>query len=149
MEKVRVLEVTALKKRSAAACGKSRKGSAMGKVFRMPNVPNRESRAEAILADEDHFPLPGFILQRPPRRYLVIEMDEFGEPLGAYQAGTLPEIAKLLESTADTTEARIVEIHDLDTGDTLRPDYERIYRVPRIYRGRFIAYQAPPDDDRG
>jgi hypothetical protein len=149
MEKIRVLEITARKKMRVATCAKSREGTAVAKVFRMPNIPNRESRVEALLTDEDYFPIPGFILQRPPRRYLIIEMDEFGGPVGAYQAGTLPEIAKLLESAADTTEARIVEIHDLDTGDLLRPDYERVYRVPRIYRGHFIVYQSPSQDDQG
>ena len=150
MEIIKVMEITARKKVRAAECAK-RNGSAIAKVFRMPNIPNRESRAEMLLTDENQVPIPGFILQRPFRRYLVIEMDEFGCPLGAYHAGTLPEIAKVLESAADTTEAS-------DRRDTrsrqrrrlLTPEFhERVYRVPRIYRGRFIAYQSPPDGARG
>ena len=64
-------------------------------------------------------------------------------PLKAHQADSLREIAKLLES--GNCEAEITEIHDLDTGEILRPYFERIYRVPRIYRGDMIAYQSPPD----
>jgi hypothetical protein len=143
MEKVRVLEITARKKMRVATCGKSRKGSATAKVFRMPNVSNRESRAEALLTGEDEVPIPGFKLQRPPRRYLVIESDESGTLLEAHQSDSLPEIAKLLESSS--CNADITEIHDLDTGDILKPDFERVYRVPRIYRRNIIAYQSPPD----
>ena len=143
MEEIRVLEITARKKMRAAACDKSRKGSAMAKVFRMPNIPNRESRAEALLTCEGELTIQGLTLHKPPRRYLVIESDESGMQLDAHQSDSLPEIAKLLE--ASTCNADITEIHDLDTGDVLKPDFERIYRVPRIYRRNIIAYQSPPD----
>jgi hypothetical protein len=117
----------------------------MAKVFRMPNVPNRESRAEALLTGEEQPPIQGFTLQKFPRRYLAIESDEFGVQLSAHQADSLQEIARLLES--NPCNADISEIHDLDTGDILKPDFERIYRVPRIYRGHIMAYQSQPEDD--
>lgn len=105
------------------------------------NVPSRESRAYVLRENEALFSIPEFTLEKPPRRYLVLEWDEFGIQLEAYQADSLPEIARLLE--ASTSEADITEILDLDTGEILRPDFERIYRVPRIYRGHNIAYQSP------
>ena len=109
-----------------------------------PNVPSRESRAEALRSSEELFSIPEFTLQKPPRRYLVVEWDEFGTLLEAYQAYSLPEIARLLESC--TCGADITEILDLDTGEILRPDFERVYRVPRIYRGHIIAYQSASDN---
>jgi hypothetical protein len=120
-----------------------RKSSTQAEIFQMPNSPDRLERAEALLTEEDRSPIPGFALDEPPTRYLVIESDEFGMPLKAHQADSLREIAKLLES--GNCEAEITEIHDLDTGEILRPYFERIYRVPRIYRGDMIAYQSPPD----
>lgn len=115
----------------------------MAKVFRMPNVLNRESRAEALLASDRESATPGLTLQRPPCRYLVIESDESGALLEAHQSDSLSEIARLLESSS--CNADITEIHDLDTGDILKPDFERTYRVPRIYRRNIIAYQSIPD----
>jgi hypothetical protein len=144
MEKIRVLEIAAREEMRTAGGDKSRKASVMSKVVRMPSVPNRESRAEALLRGEEQHPLPGFKLQKPPRRYLVIESDDSGTQLEAHQSDSLPEIAKLLESS--NCNADITEIHDLDTGDILKPDFERVYRVPRIYRRNIIAYQSPSDN---
>jgi hypothetical protein len=112
----------------------------------MPSAPGRLERAEALLMEEDRALISGFALEKPPARYLAIESDEFGMALQARQADSLREIATLLESS--NCEADITEIHDLDTGEILRPHFERIYRVPRIYRGDMIAYQSPKPDDR-
>jgi hypothetical protein len=109
------------------------------------NVLSRESCAVALRSSEELFSIPEFTLENPPRRYVVIEWDEFGTQLEAYQADSLSEIARLLESS--TCGADITEILDLDTSEILRPDFERVYHVPRIYRGDIVAYQALSDNN--
>lgn len=129
-------------RRKNAGQMESRKCVAHAEIFHMPNSPDRLARAESLLTEEERPPIPGFALDEPPTRYLVIESDEFGMPLQAHQSDSLKEIARFLETS--NCEADVAEIHDLDTGEILRPHFERIYRVPRIYRGDIIAYQSVP-----
>jgi len=140
MRKVAVLQGT---RRKNLRPSKAREGDAPVRVFRMPSAPGRLERAKELLAELEGTPIPGFVLEKPPARYLVIESEEFGVPLRAHQADSLRKIAEFLES--GSCEADITEIHDLDTGEILRPYFQRVYRVPRIYRGEIIAYQSTPD----
>ena len=84
--------------------------------------------------------MEGFVLHAPPFRYLATETEEDGSIIEAHQADTIPEIVQALEqSEAQGTDT---EINDLETGEVLRPDFERIYRVTRVYRGDTVVYQA-------
>ena len=76
-------------------------------------------------------------------RRLATETDEAGDIVEAQQADTLKEIAKLLERSK--VQGTDTEIHDLDSGDIMRPDFRRIYRVSRIYFDEMIVYQSPDE----
>jgi hypothetical protein len=100
----------------------------------------RSERAKVVFTGEDKYLTSEFVLQDPPLRYMSTETDEVGIIVQIEQADTLHQMAKLLErSDGQGTDT---EIHDLDTGDVLRPDFEKIFRIPRIYMGDMIAYQS-------
>lgn len=100
----------------------------------------RKDRAEALTEHTESEQMDGFVLHVPPFRYLAIETDEVGEVVEVQQADTLKEIAGLLEKSE--VQGSNTEIHDLDSGDIMRPDFERIYLVSRIYLDEMIVYQA-------
>jgi hypothetical protein len=89
-------------------------------------------RVAALLKLKTEHDMSGFDFYDPPLRFISIETDEFGDGVELNQAETISEIVEILERSevfaADT------EIYDLDSGEVLRPDFERIYRIPRIYR---------------
>ena len=98
----------------------------------------RATRAVALIMRGNECMVEGFVLHEPPFRYLATETEEFGDVVEAHQAETVAEIVVFLE--ASKIRGTDTEIHDLDTGDVLRPDFEHFYRIPRIYRENTVVF---------
>jgi hypothetical protein len=98
---------------------------------------NASNRAQKLTEVREEFELESFTTQSPPPRFISIDTDEFGTAEEIHQADSLSVIASHFDGSQISSAA--TWIVDLDTGEVLRPDFGRPYRVLHMYRGGVIV----------